>query len=135
MAEDPWVTIIGLGEDGPAGLCSASRSALEAAKVVMGPPRHHALLPDLAAERVAWPVPFADGIARLLALRGRRVVVLASGDPFWFGAGAVLARHLAPEEWRALPGVSTFALAASRLGWPLETTGCFNTWDGRAHPL
>ncbi|MCR8546877.1 precorrin-6y C5,15-methyltransferase (decarboxylating) subunit CbiE [Salipiger sp. P9] len=125
MAEDPWVTIIGLGEDGPAGLCSASRSALEAAEVVMGPPRHHALLPDLAAERMAWPVPFADGLERLLALRGRHVVVLASGDPFWFGAGAVLARHLAPEEWRALPGISTFALAASRLGWPLETTGCF----------
>lgn len=91
----------------------------------MGPPRHLALLPKGAGERLAWPVPFADGVEQLLGLRGRRVVALASGDPFWFGAGAVLARHLAPEEWRALPGISTFALAASRLGWPLEDTGCF----------
>ena len=51
--------------------------------------------------------------------------MLASGDPFWFGAGTVLTRHLAPAEWRAFPGRSTFSLAASRLGWPLEGTGCF----------
>ena len=91
----------------------------------MGPPRHLALLPDLAAERVEWPVPFADGIPRLLGFRPRRTVVLASGDPFWFGAGAALARRLGPGEWRACPGRSTFSLAASRLGWPLEQTACF----------
>lgn len=90
----------------------------------MGPPRHLALLPGLGGERVEWPVPFADGVERLLGLRGRRVAVLVSGDPFWFGAGAVLARHLAPEEWRALPGVSTFSLAASRAGWALEDAIC-----------
>lgn len=90
----------------------------------MGAARHLGLLPELAAERVEWPVPFADGIARLLELRGRAVVALASGDPFWFGAGAVLARHLEPGEWRALPGVSTFALAAARMGWPLEAVAC-----------
>jgi len=71
-----------------------------------------------------WPVPFAEGLPVLTALRGRRVVVLASGDPFWFGAGAVIARALNPGEWRALPGPSTFALAAARLGWPLEATHC-----------
>ncbi len=90
----------------------------------MGAVRHLALLPALPGERAAWPVPFADGIARLLALRGRRVVVLASGNPFWFGAGSVLARHLRPGEWHALPGVSTFALAAARMGWPLEAVAC-----------
>lgn len=90
----------------------------------MGAPRHLALLPDLAAERIAWPVPFSDGLAILRRLRGRTVVALASGDPFWFGAGSVIARELAPDEWRALPGPSTFSLAAARLGWPLEQTAC-----------
>ncbi len=90
----------------------------------MGPARHLDLLPDLAAERVVWPVPFADGIPKLLELRGRRVVVLVSGDPFWFGAGSVLARHLDASEWQALPGPSVFALAAARLGWPLEQVAC-----------
>lgn len=111
--------IVGVGEDGHAGLPDASRQALARAEVVMGPPRHLALVPG-GVERVEWPVPFADGIPRLLAMRGRRVVVLASGDPFWFGAGSVLARHLAPGEWRAVPGVSVLALACARLGWASE---------------
>ena len=124
MAEAPWLTIVGLGEDGPDGLPPASRDALARAEVVMGAARHLSLLRDLGAERVEWPVPFADGLPKLLGFRGRAVVVLASGDPFWFGAGSVVARHLAPGEWRALPGVSSFALAAARLGWPLERVAC-----------
>ena len=125
MADIPWLTIIGLGEDGLNGLTPASHAALNSAEIIMGPPRHLSLLPgDVPGERIEWPVPFADGIPHLLALKGRNVVVLASGDPFWFGAGSVLARHLAPGDWRAFPGPSTFALAASRLGWPLEQTAC-----------
>lgn len=111
--------IVGVGEDGHGGLPDASRDALARAEVVMGPARHLALVPG-GAERVEWPVPFAEGIPLLLALRGRRVVVLASGDPFWFGAGSVIARHLAPGEWRAIPGVSVLALACARLGWASE---------------
>ncbi len=121
---DPWLTIVGLGEDGPDGLSAASLRALESAQVIAGAPRHLALLPGFAAERMEWPVPWADGVTRLLALRGRRVVMLASGDPFWFGAGGALVRHLSPGEWRVLPGVSTFALAAARLGWALEDVAC-----------
>lgn len=90
----------------------------------MGAARHLARLQGVAAERIAWPAPFADGLPILHGLRGRRVAVLASGDPFWFGAGAVIARTLAPGEWRAFPGPSTFSLAAARLGWPLERTVC-----------
>ena len=90
----------------------------------MGAARHLALLPDLTAQTIPWPIPFADGIPLLLALRGRRVVMLASGDPFWFGAGTSVTRHLAPDEWCALPAPSTFSRAAARLGWPLEDTVC-----------
>lgn len=92
----------------------------------MGPPRHLALLgADIGqAERIPWPVPFADGIPLLMGLRDKSVVVLASGDPFWFGAGTVITRDLAPGAWRAFPGRATFALAASALGWPLEHTLC-----------
>lgn len=122
MAKSPWLTIVGVGEDGLAGLSPASREALERAEILMGPTRHLDLVPGFGSERVAWPVPFADGIPKLLAFRGRNVVALASGDPFWFGSGSVLARQLEPGEWRALPERSTFSLAASRLGWALEKT-------------
>ena len=124
MPEDPWITIVGLGEDGLAGLSDASRIAIEQAEVIMGPPRHLGLLPETAATQVPWPVPFSDGIALLGGYEGRRVVVLVSGNPFWFGAGSVIAKTFGKGSWRALPAPSTFAHVAARLGWPLETTLC-----------
>lgn len=121
MVDKPWVTIIGLGEDGLAGLSDASRDAIGGAEVVFGGPRHLALV-GAGARGQAWPVPF--DIAPVLACRGRAVVVLASGDPFWFGAGSSLLPHLAPGEWLAHPAPSTFSRAASALGWRLETSSC-----------
>ncbi|WP_271301081.1 precorrin-6y C5,15-methyltransferase (decarboxylating) subunit CbiE [Sphingomonas sp. CV7422] len=119
-----WLTIVGIGEDGPAGLSAASREALARAEWVTGAARHLALLPDLACETAVWPVPFDDGIAPLLAQRGRRVVMLASGDPFWFGAGSTVTRHLGRHEWTAHPAPSTFGLAAARLGWSIDAVAC-----------
>lgn len=116
---DPWLTIIGIGEDGRAGLSAAALAALDAAEVVFGGPRHLALA-GVAGQ--PWPVPFDPAL--VLACRGRRVAVLASGDPFWHGAGGSLLPHLAPGEWVSHPGISTFLLAANRLGWRLEEITC-----------
>ncbi|RFU11720.1 precorrin-6y C5,15-methyltransferase (decarboxylating) subunit CbiE [Rhodobacteraceae bacterium W635] len=118
---DPWLTLIGLGEDGLNGLPPASRAALDAAEIVFGGPRHLDLA-RVGDRGRAWPVPFS--VAPVLAWRGRKVVVLASGDPFWHGAGGTLARHLLPGEWHCLPAPSCFALAAARLGWRLEDVLC-----------
>jgi len=115
---DPWLTIVGLGEDGLAGLSDASRTAIAGAEVIFGGPRHLTLVKAGARGR-DWPVPFS--IDPILAEKGRKVVVLASGDPFWFGAGGSLSRAMDPAEWRVLPAPSAFSLAAARLGWPLET--------------
>lgn len=120
----PWLTIIGIGEDGPGGLSAASRAALARAELVMGPARHLSLLSVITCPVIEWPVPFADGIASLMEHRGQRVVMLASGDPFWFGAGTSVTAHLDPREWLAHPSPSTFALAVARLGWPLQDVSC-----------
>lgn len=69
-----------------------------------------------------WPVPFDADV--VLSCRGRPTAVLASGDPFWFGAGASLAEKLHGDEWIAHPAPSTFSLAAARLGWRLEAIAC-----------
>ena len=119
--DKPWVTIIGLGEDGLTGLSDASRDAVARADMVFGGPRHLKLV-VAGARGQAWPMPF--DIAPVLASRGQAVVVLASGDPFWFGAGGSLMEHLAPGEWVAHPAPSTFSRAASVLGWRLENTAC-----------
>lgn len=90
----------------------------------MGPPRHLAMVPASAAQRIKWPVPFSDGFDILNGLSGKNVVVLVSGDPFWFGAGSVIARQFDRSEWTALPAPSCFALAAAHMGWALERTTC-----------
>ena len=120
MAE-PWLTIIGIGEDGLAGLSEASRNALDRAETVFGGERHLRLA-RVDGRGTPWPVPFDTSC--VLSRRGRPTAVLASGDPFWHGAGGSLAAHLAPDEWVAHPSPSTFSLAAARLGWPLESTVC-----------
>lgn len=119
-APTPWLSIIGIGEDGLDGLGIAAREALAAAELVFGGQRHLTLAASLIqGQAQPWPSPFADGINAVLAARGRAVVVLASGDPFLYGVGATLAPHLTAGEWIAYPAPSAPALAASRLGWPL----------------
>lgn len=118
---DPWLTIIGIGEDGLAGLSDASRKALANAETVFGGERHLALA-EVGSRGRAWPVPFDASI--VMGCRDRPTVVLASGDPFWHGAGAGLAEKLGGDEWIAHPAPSTFSLAAARLGWRLEATVC-----------
>lgn len=114
-----WLGIVGIGEDGAAGLGEAARSVVAGAEVVFGGRRHLALAaPLVRGEARPWPVPF--DVAAVLALRGRRVCVLASGDPFLHGVGGTLARAVPPGEMEVLPGTSAFALAAARLGWPLD---------------
>lgn len=115
-----WLSIIGIGEDGAEGLAKASRDALTAAEVVFGAPRHLAMVDH--PDKREWPVPFS--IQPVLALRGRQVAVLASGDPFWHGAGGSLAAALPGGEWRAYPAASVFSLVAARMGWRIEETAC-----------
>jgi precorrin-6Y C5,15-methyltransferase (decarboxylating) len=118
---DPWLTIIGIGEDGLAGLSEASRKALTDAETVFGGERHLALAGITDRSR-PWPVPFdADCV---LDCRGRPTAVLASGDPFWYGVGSPLTERLEKSEWIAHPTPSTFSFAAARLGWRLESVIC-----------
>ena len=123
----PWLSIIGIGEDGLAGLGDVARKCLADASFVIGGKRHLALAKDaITGEQQSWPVPFADATAILLARRGQRVAVLASGDPFTFGVGNLLTVGLDRSEWQVFPALSSFTLAAARLGWALQDTDCLS---------
>ena len=113
----PWLTIAGIGEDGVAGLAPAARAALMQASLVVGGARHLALAGDAPGEKLAWPSPPEAAFPAILARRGQRVCVLASGDPFHYGIGSLLARLVPREEMQCFPAPSAFALAASRLCW------------------
>ncbi len=117
---DIWLHVIGLGDDGPDGLSAAARDLIANAEVLVGGARHLAMIGDGPAERLSWADGYRETLDALLARRDRRVVVLATGDPQWFGIGAILARHVAPSEMRILPAPGSVSLAAARLAWPLQ---------------
>ena len=117
--KEPWLHVVGIGEDGMEGLLPATRAVVEAAEVIVGGDRHHKLSDNVTAERVAWPSPFNALIEMLEGFKGRRVVVLATGDPLWFSVGARIGREIDPAEITYHPQLSAFQLAAARMGWSL----------------
>ncbi|MBV9815652.1 MAG: precorrin-6y C5,15-methyltransferase (decarboxylating) subunit CbiE [Alphaproteobacteria bacterium] len=114
-----WLSVVGIGEDGLSGLKPAARALVETAEVLVGGARHLGMVPDGSAERIAWKRPLSLTIDAIAALRGRRVAVLASGDPMWYGIGVTLSRRFPPEEMTIVPQPGAFSLAAARLGWPI----------------
>ena len=115
----PWLTVIGIGEDGFKGLGRNARHALLRASRIIGGQRQLDLLPVcIRGERQLWPSPFS--LEPVLARRAEPVCVLASGDPMFYGVGASLARQVPAEELLILPAPSSVSLAAARLGWPLQ---------------
>ncbi|MBG5156596.1 precorrin-6y C5,15-methyltransferase (decarboxylating) subunit CbiE [Pseudomonas aeruginosa] len=121
----PWLTLVGIGEDGYPGLGKQARRALLQASRIVGAARQLELLPPcIGAARETWPTPFS--LEPLLARRGQPTCVLASGDPMLFGVGASLARQLPATELRVLPAPSSLSLAAARLGWALQEVACLS---------
>ncbi|MFC8720164.1 precorrin-6y C5,15-methyltransferase (decarboxylating) subunit CbiE [Kitasatospora sp. NPDC057198] len=119
------ITVVGVGADGWSGLSAAAREALDAAEVVLGGARQLGLLPErVTADRVPWPSPLRPSVPGLLErFAGRRLAVLASGDPMFHGIGRTLLECGVPAgSLRVLPHPSSVSLACARLGWPVEET-------------
>jgi precorrin-6Y C5,15-methyltransferase (decarboxylating) len=127
----PWLTIVGLGEDGLDRLSISAKKRIAQARLVVGGARHLQLIGETTGARRVWPSPLQEAFPEILSLRGEPVVVLASGDPFFYGVGSLLAQIVPPSEILCLPQASAFSLAASRLGWALQDCACV-TLHGRA---
>ncbi len=122
-ASPRWLSIVGIGEDGVEGLSPVARGLINAAEIVFGGRRHLSLAaPLIRGASRRWPSPFDGAPSEVLQHRGRQVCVLASGDPFHYGVGAVLSRHVDAREMNVVPAPSAFSLAAARLGWSLPET-------------
>jgi precorrin-6B C5,15-methyltransferase / cobalt-precorrin-6B C5,C15-methyltransferase len=121
---NPWLTVIGIGADGLSGLSPAARALIETAELLVGGERHQSMVPEISAERLTWEDGLHRAAERIAQWRGRRVVVLATGDPMWYGGGANLARAFDPDELTVIPHSGAFSLAAARMLWPLADVGC-----------
>jgi precorrin-6Y C5,15-methyltransferase (decarboxylating) len=130
------VTVVGIGADGWDGLSPTARRAIEEADVLRGSARQLGLVPgEVRAERLPWPSPMGPALATLLEDHpGRRIVVLASGDPMLSGVGASLVRLHGAGAVHVVPHPSSVSLACARLGWAVEETAVV-TVVGRALEL
>jgi precorrin-6Y C5,15-methyltransferase (decarboxylating) len=115
MTDEPLV-IIGVGADGPTGLSADALSHIARARVLAGGKRLLDFFPGWAGERI---VIDADLERVLDVLRGRyrqvKTVVLASGDPLFYGIGRVLLERFPREDLVFVPQVSSVQLAFARL--------------------
>jgi precorrin-6B C5,15-methyltransferase / cobalt-precorrin-6B C5,C15-methyltransferase len=125
-AVEPWLNVVGIGDAGLASLSATARAIVEAGEVLVGGERHLAMVPEHPGQRLRWRCPLEATLDDLEALRGRRVVVLASGDPMCFGVGELLVRRFDLSELRVLPAPAAFSLVCARLGWPLARVACLS---------
>lgn len=115
----PWIDIVGIGENGLSGLSDSAKDVVQRADVIIGGDRHHELSQNITAERLSWPSPFDDLIDDIRSMRGKRLVILVTGDPLWYSVGARISRAIPAEEIRFHPQLSAFQWAAARMGWSL----------------
>ncbi|MEM7215753.1 MAG: precorrin-6y C5,15-methyltransferase (decarboxylating) subunit CbiE [Pseudomonadota bacterium] len=115
----PWLDVIGIGEDGTDGLSTSALECLSRAEIIIGGDRHHTLVPNARAERISWPSPFDAMIAKIRSYKGKRIVVLVTGDPLWYSVGARILKAIPREEVCFHPQLSAFQWAACRMGWSL----------------
>ncbi len=118
----PWLQVVGIGADGLAGLNEQSRHLIAAADVLIGSPRHLDLVRNPNALAITWLSPIAGTFGLIRNHEGRKCVVLASGDPLWYGIGTLLLETFGADAVRIHPTVSSMQLACVRLGWSMEQT-------------
>lgn len=115
-----WLSVVGVGEDGLAGLNPIATTLLNQAAVLVGGKRHLDMLPATdPRERLIWSAPIESSLNQVRQRRGQAVCVLASGDPMCYGIGVSLLRQTPIAEMTIVPAPSAFSLACARLGWPL----------------
>jgi len=120
-----WLTVVGIGEDGVPGLGLKALVAVQNATFVFGGERHLAMLgSNISATRQVWTQPLSESLRKLVELRGQKVVVLASGDPMFYGIGTTIIDHIPLDEIDIIPHPSSFSYACARLGWSMQDVVC-----------
>jgi precorrin-6Y C5,15-methyltransferase (decarboxylating) len=114
------ILVLGLTDAGVAGLPEALRERLQSAALLVGGARHLAAFPKFGGERLTIGATVEPALERLALAweHGEAAVVLASGDPLWYGIGASLRRALPPEALEVVPAPTAAQLAFAALAEP-----------------
>lgn len=114
------VIVIGVGADGLASLPPQAIAHLDQADQLWGSERLLALMPGFTGKRVTLGKGITAALEQLKSRReSERIVLLASGDPGFFGLGGTLLGILPPEQVILIPQVTSLqtAFARARVSW------------------
>jgi precorrin-6Y C5,15-methyltransferase (decarboxylating) len=132
-APESRIHIIGVGSDGLGGLTSRAREILLAANVVFGAENTLRLLPEIKAERHVLGADLHEAMNALTAqASGKRLAIVAGGDPLFYGVARYLCDRLGKERFEVLPHVSSMQLAFARIKESWEEAYLTNL---QTHPL
>ncbi len=131
------VTVVGMGID-PQNLPPKNAGKIMEAEVLVGGKHHLAAYSTHQAEKVCITTPL-DAVIQIIDERDRadkNVVVMATGDPMFFGIGTVLVQELGHDRVEIVPNVCTLQVAVSKakLSWPEVATISLHGRDDM-HPL
>lgn len=116
-AKNRKIRIIGVGEEGAAGLTTDSLNLIQEADVLVGGERQLEYFPAFAGKRLVIKSSLSDLVVKIKALQAtHNVVVLASGDPLFYGIAGYLARQIGPDQLEIRPNLSSLQLAFAQLG-------------------
>lgn len=116
MPTEGKIHIIGVGNDGVRGLTGRARELLQAAEVIFGSDSTLAWISELEAERVRIGTDLGEVVQKLEAgLGSKRMVIVASGDPLFYGVARYLCDRLGKDRFDVLPHVSSMQLAFARV--------------------
>ena len=109
------VHIVGIGDDGVDGMTAQARRLVEAAVLLLGPGTCAPLLPVPLRSRLEAAAGLEDLVERIEAAGSKRVVVLASGDPLFYGTARYVCGKLGKDRFEVVPHVSSMQLAFARV--------------------
>ena len=115
MATEQRVYVVGVGENGLDGLTAAARELVEGAELLIGEDHALELVPDTGAERLEVGTSLDQAVERIEASPEKKIVVLASGDPLFYGVARYLCDRLGKQRFEVLPHVSSMQLAFARV--------------------
>ncbi|MCE9554212.1 MAG: precorrin-6y C5,15-methyltransferase (decarboxylating) subunit CbiE [Planctomycetes bacterium] len=115
MANSDRIHIIGIGDDGSDGLTAVARRLIDAAELLIGDEATLERVPKARAQKLAIGTNLDEALNRITEARGQRIVVLASGDPLFYGVARFLCDKLGKDRFEVLPHVSSMQLAFARV--------------------
>jgi precorrin-6Y C5,15-methyltransferase (decarboxylating) len=114
------IKLVGIGEDGLEGLSEKVQSIILHAEIIIGGLRHLSMIPEAAAKKISWSKDLQQDIKKINEYKSKKICILASGDPLFYGIGRLLLEHYSISEVEVIPSPSSLSLCCARIGYNIK---------------